>query len=167
MFFFSNSGTNTGPNELTTMNNNYQKLQEEYQRILQENVDLKKEIISIKFSHSHLKNPELRSLTGLASREVFEWVYALISPDLCHTGILNGEDQLLLVLMKLRMNLTSTYLATKFSIWEPQVSKIFGKCLYVMAIKLKFLIVWPSREEVRKNLPKIFKKKIPKNESDC
>ena len=39
------------------------------------------------------------------------------------------------------------------------MSKIFGKCLYVMAIKLKFLIVWPSREEVRKNLPKIFKRK--------
>jgi len=71
-------------------------------------------------------------------------------------------DELLLTLMKLRLNLLNEDLGYRFGIHKTSVSKIFHKWLHILYVKLKAFIVWPDRSVVRKTLPNIFKSKFSK-----
>ena len=82
---------------------------------------------------------------------------------------LSLRDELILTLMKLRLNLFNEDIAYRFGIHKTSVSKIFHKWLDILYIKLKDFIVWPDRSIVRKTLPCIFKPKFSKVVSiiDC
>jgi hypothetical protein len=101
-------------------------------------------------------------LTGLPSMTLFMFVLDLVKNNLKPIGKLNVGDMLLLVLMKLRLNLTNSYLAKIFQIGPTQVSKILTQSLPVLAKKLKPLIIWPSKDRIIKNMPKSFRKNYRK-----
>ena len=48
-------------------------------------------------------------------------------------------------------------LGTRFAVTTTVVSRSFQKWLDVMYYRLKFLIMWPSREVIRENMPPAFK----------
>jgi hypothetical protein len=59
--------------------------------------------------------------------------------------------------MKLRLNLQNQDLAHRFEVSATTVSDIMNRCLPVFANKLKFLIHWPSKEDVVRTLPRTFR----------
>ena len=74
---------------------------------------------------------------------------------------LSSENELFLVLIRLRLGLLLEDLADRFQVSVTVISRMFKKWLCVMYAQLKFLIKWPSREVVRKNLHSLFKQLYP------
>ena len=65
-------------------------------------------------------------------------------------------EQLVLVLMKLRLNLGERDLAYRFQIGQATVSRYFDQWLDVLYSSLSFVIRWPERGELLKTIPKEF-----------
>ena len=81
-----------------------------------------------------------------------------VSPSLSATHLkLSPSDNLLLTLMRLRLNLRIEDLAYHFNIGSSTASDIFNRYIDVMYINLKFLIKWPSQETCCTNMPQVFK----------
>ena len=68
------------------------------------------------------------------------------------------ENELLMTLMKLRLNLTEAYLGYLFNALESSVSKIITTWLLLLNEELKPLIYWPPSEIVQRNQPLCFDK---------
>uniref|UniRef100_A0A671NGZ9 DDE Tnp4 domain-containing protein n=1 Tax=Sinocyclocheilus anshuiensis TaxID=1608454 RepID=A0A671NGZ9_9TELE len=96
--------------------------------------------------------------TGLPSISVFFTLLTyLTSIWNASSTILTLPEQFLVVLMKLRLGLTHQDLAFRFKVSCGTVSNIFHEWLDVMAKELQCLVRWPSRKEIRRNLPTLFK----------
>ena len=157
---------NTEPDPLLQsfeeLQQDYKRLQQEYQHLLDENARLKQEIRDSKFTYTNLKSSEIRAYTGLPSMGTFLWVLSLVSEFYKLIGRLSAGDQLLLVLMKLRLCLSNSDLGYRFNIYPTQISIIFSQCIPVLAQSVRFLIKWPSNEKILKNMPKSFRKNYNK-----
>ena len=75
---------------------------------------------------------------------------------------LSSEQEFLLVMMRLRMGLTVPDLAFRFQVSAGLVSQIFATWIRLVAKELKWLIMWPSKVDIRRSLPESFKKWFPK-----
>lgn len=64
--------------------------------------------------------------------------------------------------MKLRLDLLTIDLGFRFHVSATTVSSVFVTWVKLMSMELSALIVWPSRQQVRKTLPTCFKKLYPK-----
>ena len=64
-----------------------------------------------------------------------------------------GED-ILLLLMTLRMVIITELLSGIFGISSAQVSQRINTCLKMLAATLHPLIFWPSKQMIRQHLPK-------------
>ena len=105
--------------------------------------------------------------TGLPDYDTLKAVFDLCCDCLPSTAEhgsrkLTNHNEFLLTLMKLRLNLRNADLAFRFGVAESTVSKIIHKWLNILYISLKFLIRWPTREEVRATLPECFRSKFCK-----
>lgn len=82
---------------------------------------------------------------------------------------LSLEQEMLLTLMKIRMNLLNDDLAHRFQISSGKVSQIFITWIKLMSKELSTLIIWPSRSQIRATLPECFRKLFPKTRTiiDC
>ena len=69
---------------------------------------------------------------------------------------LSLEQEFLLVLMRLRMALLVEDLAFRFDVTPSQLSPIFTTSINFLARELGELIVWPSKVQVKKNIPYCF-----------
>lgn len=165
------SGTNPGPDqvqqeldnlkeEFNELQTQYNGLQTEYQRLLTEHEELKEQQRKSKFTYKNLENHQIRALAGVPSCAAFMWLLSLVCLSMKSFGKMCRGDQLLLVLMKLKLNLTNFDLAIRFNICPTQVSRILKKCVPVMAAKFKFLIKWPGKGTILKNLPRSFRPKF-------
>lgn len=68
------------------------------------------------------------------------------------------EGRILLTLLKLKINCTFQCLGALFNISRQQAARYFYKTLHLLYMFFKRLIPWPSRQEIRRNLPKHFDK---------
>ena len=105
---------------------------------------------------------QTRFYTGLPSYETFALLSKLFSTVVStgSTGCgLTCSDQLLLVLMKLRLAIPNQDLGYRFKIHVTKVSKVFHVWIDIMSRELNQLIVWPDRGSIRENLPDCFKPK--------
>ena len=67
-------------------------------------------------------------------------------------------QEFILTLVRLRLGLLVQHLSDVFAISNSSVSKVFTTWICFLAIILKdVLLIWPSKESVRKNLPQSFK----------
>jgi hypothetical protein len=62
---------------------------------------------------------------------------------------------LILTLMRLRLNVTALFLSYEFKI---SVARVITDVIDVMYIRMKPLVFWPSREELKKSMPTQFRK---------
>lgn len=73
------------------------------------------------------------------------------------TTVLSPYNQLLLTLIKLRLNLHFKDLAYRFKIAPTTASTYFMNVLDVLYKRFKTLIIWPERAQSQKNIPLCFK----------
>ena len=139
----------------------------------------------LRFSFSDIARDDalVRFYTGVPDREHFDALSEFLSDcsstmplwrgSGCHDGnarsqkssrTLTLDDELLLTLMKLRLDTPNVDLAMRFRISTSMVSRIFTA--WLMSLFKKFtasaeLPVWPSRERVNDTMPEIFKDLYP------
>ena len=87
---------------------------------------------------------------------VFEFVDSQASLPASRSKLTHFQEYML-VLMKLRRNLSGQDLAYRFNVHVSTVSRVFSKWLSLMAVKLKPLILWPEREDLRRTTPMCFR----------
>ena len=71
---------------------------------------------------------------------------------------LSMEDELLVTLMKLKLNISESYLSYLFGVSTPTLSRIISTWIPLLSKELSGLIYWPCREELKQSYPDCFKK---------
>ncbi|XP_051970115.1 uncharacterized protein si:dkey-56d12.4 [Xyrauchen texanus] len=98
--------------------------------------------------------------TGL-SLDVFYRVAEHLVP-LCNNNFQQDpRDQLLMVLMKLRLNLLQEYLAEKFQVSQTTVSRTLSYWIDLMEENMKDYIPWLPSETIKARMPECFKEHYP------
>ena len=105
---------------------------------------------------------QIKFYTGLPAWVVFLHLFMFLSPFLPQPRALSLMDEFLLTLMRLRLNLMLEDLAYRFRVSSSTASRIFLKWLDLMYARLKFLVAWPSRDIMEKNMPMVFKQLYPR-----
>lgn len=127
-----------------------------------ENMKLKESLEKMSLTEASFKNdPEkVQFYTGLPNYFVFETVMWLLVPHM--KGDKNAKlsyfQQLLLTLMRLRLDLKNQDLAYRFGVKVSTVTRTVHRVINVMFTTLvPTAVFWPSRVELRKNLPEAVK----------
>lgn len=128
--------------------------QERVRTLEAQNEDL---IFDDKFLGRGNKNDRTKQHTGLPNHQTFLWLVDYCQDDMPQFKAITPASQILLLLMKLRLNLLSSDLGYRFGISTGVVSDVLNKGLPVLARKLAFLIHWPDKKNVQRTLPKIFR----------
>ncbi|KAH7936846.1 hypothetical protein HPB49_005712 [Dermacentor silvarum] len=93
--------------------------------------------------------------TGLPNKETFAWVVSVYRTACPSVETMSHEDQVLLVLMRLRLDIHLCFLADLFKINKKYVSTIFESALTTLVSELKGLVVWPDDVAFHAWQPKI------------
>ena len=85
-------------------------------------------------------------------------VINFISIFLKQNSTLNPFQQFIMVLIKLRMNLSLTFLAQYYGVHVTTVSRLFTHCINVLYVRLVPCgIFWPERDQLQISLPFAFR----------
>ena len=106
----------------------------------------------------------LKFYTGLDSIHAFKAIFNLIAPAIedHHLSSLPKFSQFLMVIIKLRLNLSDQDLGYRFGVSQSTVSKIWIKLKNIMYVRLKSFIMWPEREQLKKTMPVTFRDNFSK-----
>ncbi|KAM7406911.1 hypothetical protein PAMA_002891 [Pampus argenteus] len=133
-----------------------------------ENQALRESVEKMSLSENSLRNDaeKVKFYTGLPNYFVLETVMWLLAPHM--DGIKNMKlskfQQLLLTLMRLRLDLRNQDLAYRFGIKVGMVTRTVHRMVNIMSSTLvPTAVFWPSRAELRKNLPAALRSSYP----DC
>ena len=125
----------------------------------QKNLHCHKKFIQRAYTTQLKKDTKLFNFyTDLPNHSIFLWVYSLVSERklfLC-LKLASKEEHLLLVLMKLKQEFFNADLAFRFSILHSDVSRIYNSWIVELSNVLKFLIIWPEHDALRKKFAKLF-----------
>lgn len=120
---------------------------------------------------------DFRYYTGLTSRKIFNAIYqhlfSNVMADMRYVGkkggdevfgsfrrggttLLSQEEQLFLVLVRLRRGLHGRDLARRFGVSEATVSRIWDSWLPLMADRLQHIDIWPSKEYISNTMSAAF-----------
>ncbi len=123
--------------------------------------DLRTKALDTQFSQeSFQKNEDLAKFyTGLSNFFVLMQVFQLCEPYISfgHLSVLSKFEQLILVLMRLRLNLPLKDLAFRFKVSYSTVSRIWHKLICILHERLEFLIEWPERHVLQATIPVAFR----------
>ena len=102
--------------------------------------------------------------TGLPNYATLMLVFNFLLPHVpCSVrNSLTPFQEMLIFLMKLRLNLVMQDLAYRFNVSQSTVSRIFCRWLDAAFQRLQWLIKWPDRDELRSGMPEVFKKSFPR-----
>ncbi|XP_040004795.1 uncharacterized protein LOC120801683 [Xiphias gladius] len=133
-----------------------------------ENQALRESVEKMSLSENSLRNDaeKVKFYTGLPNYFVLETVMWLLAPHM--DGIKNVKlskfQQLLLTLMRLRLDLRNQDLAYRFGVKVGTVTRTVHRMVNIMSSTLvPTAVFWPSRAELRKNLPAALRTSHP----DC
>ncbi|XP_029981044.1 uncharacterized protein LOC115412593 [Sphaeramia orbicularis] len=133
-----------------------------------ENQALRESVEKMSLSENSLRNDaeKVKFYTGLPNYFVLETVMWLLAPHM--DGIKNVKlskfQQLLLTLMRLRLDLRNQDLAYRFGVKVGMVTRTVHRMVNIMSSTLvPTAVFWPSRAELRKNLPAALRSSHP----DC
>ena len=108
---------------------------------------------------------KVKYYTRLPSFSMLKAIYDFISTD-APTCMVDAKldvfEQLMLVLMKLRLNLGDQDLAYRFGISQSTVSQYFAKMIELLYVRLSCLVYWSERNELMKTMPMEFRKHFKK-----
>ena len=95
--------------------------------------------------------------TGLSSVDILDVVFELVEQPMTSSVKLTPYNQILLCLIRLRMNYLFKYIAYQLHISLSTVQRSFHATLNILYVKLAFLTSWPDREQLRKTMPMCFR----------
>ena len=101
---------------------------------------------------------KVKYLTGLPGYSVLHTLYVYLEEYIPSRNSMSKFESLILVLVKLRLNLSNQFLAYEFNLTTATISRIFSDVLDIMFIRMKPFIMWPDRETLRKTTPMQFRK---------
>ena len=137
-------------------------LEAEMKKLTLENLRLQKDI------NNHDVTPEafygndekVKYLTGLPNYFILMAIFNLVSQSLSETGrsSLARFQQMMVVLMRLRLNLPVSFLSIWFHVSVSTLSRTYTNVVAVMFEKLKFIVHCPEKEELKKTMPMDFRK---------
>lgn len=134
----------------------------ELETLSKENSVLKEQLISSKMTVDMFRTDDekVRFFTGLPGFVVLSVLINYLEPYLQHTrkNSLDKFQQIMLVLMRLRLNLSVQFLGYYFGVSHSTASRYFLQVLNVMHTRLLPLVHWPSREDLQKTMPMEFRK---------
>ena len=126
------------------------------------------------------RDSDVKLFTGLENAEVFQAVFEYLQPQAVTMVYWRGpkntsvslfkrhsihgnrklllEEELFMVMQRLRLGLLTEYLAHTFSISTSQVSSILFTWFRLMSLELKPFIAWPDRFQIQRNLPDVFRR---------
>ena len=130
----------------------------------EENTELRRRLNAETFSVQIIESNDYltKFYTGLPAWVIFLHLFMFLSPCLPQPRALSLMDEFLLTLMRLRLNLMLEDLAYRFRVSSSTASRIFLKWLDLMYVRLNFLVAWPSRDIMEKNMPMVFKQLYPR-----
>lgn len=133
-----------------------------------ENQTLRESADKTALSEASLRNDaeKVKFYTGLPNFFVLETVMWLLAPhmDAMKAAKLSKFQQLLLTLMRLRLDLRNQDLAYRFGVKVGTVTRTVHQMVSIMSSTLvPTAVFWPSRAELRKNLPAALRASHP----DC
>ena len=145
-----------------TPRNISQLTMEELNRLTVENMELKAQLKANEFSPEFFEGNDerVRYFTGLSSYLILMAVFNFLQAYIPRTAknVLTEFQMLVLVLMRLRLNVPVQDLAYRFGVSKSTVSRTFLTMIHVMYMRMKSLIIWPGREELRLTMPMEFRK---------
>lgn len=139
-------------------------------RLQTENSQLKEEIINLSFGDQAIAtNRKTQFYTGVPTRALFLWLVTFCSTILPTCKVMSPSSVLLCILMKLRLNIQHQDIAYRFRVSSTTISDLFNQGIPKIAQKLAFLVQWPDKDNIIKNMPVVFKQSYPRCVSiiDC
>ncbi|XP_023696228.2 uncharacterized protein [Paramormyrops kingsleyae] len=144
-------------NDITSLHEQIKSLSTKCQSLRDKVHKLESELKFCTLDASQFDDDKMKYFTGLPNLQTFMLLFSNVSSVHPATAEQNKPTwELLLTLMKLRLNLSEEFLGHLFGINQSTVSRIFLHWIHVMANKLQPLILWPKREDVRHSLPICF-----------
>lgn len=143
-----------------------QKQFDDWQHITKENLVMKNKLLSLSLTFESFAGNDQKSryFTGLDYKllcAIYNDVQKYIPQ---HFNVfLDPFSQLLLTLMKLRLNLDFTDIAYRFGISNTTASNYFFSIIDVLYERYNTLIIWPDREVLQKTVPECFREVFKKN----
>nr|XP_020441938.1 uncharacterized protein LOC109951665 [Monopterus albus] len=133
-----------------------------------ENQALRESVEKMSLSENSLRSDaeKVKFYTGLPNYFVLETVMWLLAPhmDRMKNVKLSKFQQLLLTLIRLRLDLRNQDLAYRFGVKVSTVTRTVHRMVNIMSSTLvPTAVFWPSRAELRKNLPAALRTSYP----DC
>lgn len=101
-------------------------------------------------------NKKLQFFTGVKEKKLFDFLVLLVKNAPNNIKTLSLETQVLIVLMKLKLNLLNTDLAFRFHTSRKTIQRVFDALIPALASKLKTLIKWPTKDALQSNMPNCF-----------
>ena len=119
---------------------------------------------SVGFMVENFKDDDkkVKYYTGLPLYSVLIALFDYMSKDLQQSSTITSAkksafEQLVMVLMKLRLNLGDQDLVYHFQVTQSTVSRYFNRWLDVLYTCLSCLITWPGRDQLMKTMPMEFR----------
>jgi hypothetical protein len=125
---------------------------------------LKLELVERKMDEEYFKNDDKKVLyyTGLPTWSLLMVLFTYVKSYLPSNFSLSPFQQLIMTLMRLRLNLPSQDLGYRFKVHNSTISCTFTRVISMLFIKMKPLIRWPNRDELIKTMPMVFRKSFPR-----
>lgn len=132
----------------------------EINRLRRENISLTNSLLQHSFTdhHFYTTDERVKYFTGLPNTLILFTLYHFLENHLSPKFIISKFQQILLVLMRMRLNIPLTLLSHIFQISNATTSRLYSEVINVMYIKLKPMIFWPDREQVKRTMPMCFRR---------
>lgn len=100
---------------------------------------------------------------GLTKWKILFVLFSFVQSHIAAVGLTSPSpfQQLLLTLMRLRLSLSIQDLGYQFGVHKSTICCIFCNVPEVLLVCLKYLIIWPSQDILKKTLPMDFQKHCP------
>ncbi|XP_065302248.1 uncharacterized protein [Dermacentor albipictus] len=138
------------------------QLEEENRHLLSELRDVKQELSMHVLSEDILKTREdmVQFYTGLPNFALLLVLFNLLEEGATHTSrnSLTAFQEMVIFLMRLRLNTPLQDLAYRFHVSQSTVSRNVNKWLDVAYVQLSRAVQWPDRETLRATMPMTFRK---------
>lgn len=144
----------------------HQKLFDDHQKVLSDNARLKSKLSQLTWTEEGMKDSDekVKFYTGLSSFTVLMAVFNLLAPQIPdhQRHAITKYQQFIMVLMKLRLNLSEVDLGYRFGVNQSTVCRLFSKWIKAMYTIFQPLVKWPGHAELYKTQPIVFRKNFRK-----